>query len=121
MLNKLLDPRTQAVGRSVIGVSMLARPGLVPAALGVDRATRERLGWVVQMLAARDVALGLGALVARKERRLWLAAGVLADVVDALAVAAAIGKGQVKASTGAGLVALAAGGAAIGTHALRRG
>ena len=120
MLKQLLDPRSLAVGRTVVGVSMLAQPGLVPALLGVDRATRDRMAWVVQMLGAREVALGVGALVARKERRLWVAAGLLSDAVDAVVVAAALGKGQVRTSTGAGMVVVAAGAAAIGADALRR-
>ena len=119
VLKQLLDPRGLAVGRTAVGVSMLTQPGLGPALLGVDRATRNRLAWVVQMLGAREVALGVGALVARKERRLWLAAGVLSDAADAVVVAAALRKGQVKTSTGAGLVVLAAGAAAIGSDALR--
>jgi hypothetical protein len=120
LLQQLLDPRRLAIGRTAVGVSMLTRPGLIPGLLGVDRATRERMGWVVQMLGAREVALGVGALRSRQERRLWLAAGVLSDAVDALAVAAALGKGQVKTSTGAPMVLIAAAAAAIGAGGLRR-
>jgi hypothetical protein len=120
VLDRLLDPRGLAVGRTAVGLSMLARPGLVPAALGVDRATRDRMSWVVQMLGAREIALGLGALSARKDRRAWLAAGLLSDAVDALAVTAALRRGQVGAVAGSALVAVAAGAAAVQVDALRR-
>ena len=120
MAVRLLDPRGLAAGRTVVGLSMLARPGLLPAVLGVDRASRDRMGWAVQMLGAREVALGIGALVSRKEPRLWLLAGLLSDSVDALAVGHALRKGQVGRLAAPGLIAVAAGAAAIQVDALRR-
>jgi len=120
LLALLTDPRGLAAGRTAVGVTMLTRPLLVPTVLGVDAVSSARMAWAVQMLGAREVALGLGALLGRGDRRLWAAAGLLSDAVDAVAVAAAVGQGHVRRSTGAGLVVVAAGAAAIGSGAVRR-
>lgn len=120
VLSRILDPRGLALGRTAVGVSMLAQPGLLPGLVGVDQAGQEQTAWIVQMLGAREVALGLGALLGRKQPRLWYAAGLLSDTVDALAVAAALGKGRVSRTAGTGFVVVAAGAAAIGADALRR-
>jgi hypothetical protein len=119
-LKRLLDPRGLAVGRTAVGVTMLTRPGLIPAALGVDAASSEQMSWAVQMLGAREVALGLGALLGRRQPRLWHAAGLLSDAVDALAVSSAIGKGRVRTSTGAGLVAIAVAASVVGAESILR-
>jgi hypothetical protein len=121
MLQKLRDPRGLALGRTAVGVTMLTAPDLIPQLLGASAESRESMGWAVQMLGAREVALGLGALATRKEKRLWHAAGLLCDTVDALAVASAISKGRVRSSAGAGLVVIAAVAAVTGADALRRG
>lgn len=119
MLTRLSDPRGLAAGRTAAGVMMLTRPGLLPATLGVDRASADRMGWVVQMLGAREVALGLGALVAPS--RAWHAAGVFSDAVDALAVGTALRRGRVGTAAGGGVVAVAVAAVAIGVAALGRG
>lgn len=119
-LSRLLDPRGLAVGRAAVGVTMLARPTAFPTLLGVDEQSSERMAWVVQMLGAREVALAGGALLGRKQPRLWYAAGLLSDAVDAVAVSAALGKGQVRRSTGVALVALATLASVTGAEALRR-
>lgn len=121
MLSRLLDPRGLAAGRTALGVCMLARPAALAALMGVDRQTSDRVGWVVQMLGAREVALGVGALTSRQEPRRWLAAGLLSDAVDAVAVAAAVGRGQVRVPSGAALVAVAAVAAGVQVQELRRG
>lgn len=121
LLATLTDPRGLAAGRTAVGLTMLARPELVPTALGVDREAAGELGWAVQMLGAREVALGLGALLGRRERRLWAAAGLLCDAVDAVVIASALGRGRLRAAPGAGAVVVAAGAAAVGAGALRRG
>jgi hypothetical protein len=118
---QLLDPRGLALGRTAVGVSMLARPALIPTQLGVPVEAAEQMTWAMRMLGAREVALGLGAITARKERRLWLAAGVLSDAVDALAVGAALKQGRVKKATGGGLTGVAVSATVIGLNALRRG
>lgn len=120
-LSRLLDPRGLAVGRAAVGVSMLARPTALPTLLGVDEQSSARMAWVVQMLGAREVALAGGALLGRRQPKLWHAAGLLSDAVDAVAVSAALGRGHVRRSTGAGLVALATLASLAGAEALRRG
>ncbi|MGZ6827186.1 MAG: hypothetical protein ACXVGH_10370 [Mycobacteriales bacterium] len=121
LLSSLSDPRGLAVGRTAVGLTMLARPELVPTALGVDAAAAEQTAWVVQMLGAREVALGAGALLGRRQPRLWAAAGLLCDAVDAVAIAAALGRGRLRTAPGVGAVVVAAGAAAVGAGALRRG
>jgi hypothetical protein len=117
-------PAHLAVGRAGAGAVMVVRPRAVPQALGVDSATATRMAWAVQMLGAREIALGLGTLAAlrtpdRAASRIWLAGGVLSDGVDALAVAGALAKGRVRTGTGLGLVAVAASAVALGVRALQ--
>ena len=112
-----------AYGRAGAGSVMLLRPRALPQALGVDSATATRVGWAVQMLGARELALGLGTLSAlrrpdREPSRAWLAAGVLCDAVDVLAISAAIARGRVKKGTGGAVLAVALGAVALGSRAL---
>ncbi|HWG95134.1 MAG TPA: hypothetical protein VNU66_13020 [Mycobacteriales bacterium] len=121
----LLTPQRTSAGRVAVGVGMLAHPPLLGAPLGVDRVSVERTGWAVRMLGAREVALGAGTLVALRRgdaraARLWLAAGLLADAVDAVAVGAAVGKGTVRPAPGAAVVAVATTAAAVQAAALAR-
>lgn len=104
---------------------MLTRPTLVPTSLGVDSATAQRMSWAVQMLGAREVALGMGAVLAsrsggRRAARLWLLGGLLSDAVDAMAVARAVGAGRLSTVTGGGMVAVAATAAGIQARELSR-
>ena len=104
-----------AAGRAGLGVVMLLRPGWLPAALGAPQTGSAGTGWVVQMLGGREIALGLGALVAarrddRRAERLWLAAGLLSDAV---ALGRAAGAGAVRQSPGLAVVAVAAVAAAL--------
>ena len=112
-----------ALARAGVGAVMITRPRLIPGALGVDSATSSRMGWAVQMLGAREIGLGLGTWAALRSgdaraARLWLAAGVLSDAVDALAVGAAVVRGRLSAGSGSALVAVAATATALGAQAL---
>lgn len=126
-LQAVLDratPTQLALGRAGIGTVMVVRPRAVPQALGVDSASATKMGWAVQMLGAREIALGLGTFAAlrspdRAASRLWLAGGVLSDGVDALAVTGALLKGRVSKGAGLGLVVIAAGATALGVRALQ--
>ena len=76
------------------------------------------------MLGAREVALGLGTLVALRRgdaraARTWLAAGVLCDAVDVLAVGAATARGRVAAPAGLATVAVALSAVGLGARGLR--
>lgn len=112
-----VQPQHLALARVGIGAAMIARPRLVPGVLGVDSATSARMGWSTQMLGVREVALGAGAVVAfrsmdRPAARLWLAAGMLCDTADALAIGGATLKGRLSKPMG-GLIAGSALGAAL--------
>jgi hypothetical protein len=118
-------PSAEVVGliRAGAGVVMLARPTVLPRLLGADSATAARVTWLTQMLGAREVALGAGAVLAQRRggagARTWLYAGVLADSLDAAAVTAAVVRGRASRLTGAGVVVTAAAAAAAQLRALR--
>lgn len=121
VLTRLMSVERLSIGRAAAGVSMVARPRLLPTSLGVDSAAAARMTWVTQMLGVREIALGLGTLVAsrgsdRRAARLWLYAGLLSDAVDALAVGAAVVQGRVSKATGGAVVGIA--GAAVATQVM---
>lgn len=104
-----------AAGRVALGVTALAWPS-VPArpwvGAGSDDVTARVFG---RALGARDIALGLGALIALADKnsgsaRTWLAAGALCDSLD---VAASAASWRDLPRVGRWLVAASAGGAAV--------
>ena len=124
-LSDLLAPARLAVGRTGAGAVMLVRPRLMPQTMGVDSATAAKTAWLVQMLGAREIALGVGTLVALRSSdaratRTWLAAGVASDGLDALAVGAAVLSGRLSRPVGGAVVLTALAAAAGGVQALRR-
>ena len=123
-LRELVGPEHLALGRTGAGTVMVLRPRALPQLLGVDSATATRMGWAVQMLGAREVALGLGTLAALRRpdgaaARAWLAAGVLCDAVDVLAVGGALLRGRLRTTTGGAVLAVAAGAVALGVGELQ--
>jgi len=141
LLEAAAGPAALSAGRALVGAVMLVRPSLLTSALAAHpvvpahrAAAAARTTWVVQMLGAREVGLGLGALRAlraegdrpgdrpggRRAAAGWLAAGLLADAVDAVALAAAIGRGHVRPVAGAAVVAVAASAVAVQAGALGR-
>ena len=115
-------PTSLATVRTGIGAVMLLAPQLLPQLLGVDPATRDRTSWLVQMVGAREVAMGAGLLAADRSgaARSWALAGGASDLADALVVGAAVRRGAVSRPWGSAvaLSALAAG--AVGTARARR-
>ena len=112
-LARVATGRRLALGRAGIGASMVVRPRLVPGLLGVDSATSARMSWAMQMLGARELALGLGTWAALRSgdargARLWLAASALSDGLDAVLVGSALLRGRLSTVTGTGVVATAA-------------
>jgi hypothetical protein len=102
-----------ALGRIGVGVALFVRPDSLPRAVGVDSVSARRMAWVVRLFAARDAALGAGALHAvltGRPARPWLLAQALADGSDAVAVGVAIRGRQVSAVRGTAVVAFAVGG-----------
>ncbi len=124
-LAAVVTPGRLALGRTGAGAVMVVRPRLMPQALGVDSASAVRTAWVVQMLGAREIALGLGTLVALRadprSGRTWVAAGVLCDAVDVLAVGAAVARGRLSRPVGGAVVVTALGACLGGLAALRSG
>ncbi len=125
LIGRLVTPTRLSLGRTGIGVVMVTRPALMPTVLGVDTATADRMGWAVQMLGAREIALGLGTLAAGRSTdprgaTLWLMAGMLSDAVDAVAVARAVGAGRLSRTLGLAVVVTAAGAAGLEARALAR-
>ena len=117
-------PARLAVGRTGAGVVMLARPRLMPQTMGVDSASAAKTGWVVQMLGARELALGLGTLAALRSRdsraaRTWVQVGVLCDGLDVLTVGAALAAGRLSKAVGGAVVLTALGAALAGLQALQ--
>jgi hypothetical protein len=102
---------------------MLLRPTTLGQLLGVRREQAEATGWAVQMLGAREVALGLGAWTSLRRgdaraTRLWLLAGLLSDALDAVVVAGAVGRGRVHTAPGAAAVVVATTAAVVQAAAL---
>lgn len=123
-LGAAATPARLAVGRTGAGVVMVARPRLLPQALGVDSATATRTAWVVQMVGAREIALGLGTLTALRApdgraARTWVAAGVLSDGLDVLAIGAAVLRGRLSRPVGGGVVLTALAATLTGLQSLR--
>ena len=113
------SPRALASVRTGIGTVMLLVPDVLPQVLGVDAESRARTTWLVQMLGVREVAMGAGVLSGdRTGARALALAGSACDVVDALAIGAAVRRGVVSRPWG-GAVAVSA--LAAGLVGLARG
>jgi hypothetical protein len=111
-LRRLGSPTGVGLARVLIGATILAKPDQLAKTHGVDPETGAQLGWAVQMLGARDVALGVGTVLAARTRdagavRRWLVAGLIADSADALAIGFAAGRGRVALGPAAVSVATA--------------
>ncbi|HWB70612.1 MAG TPA: hypothetical protein VG452_00200 [Egibacteraceae bacterium] len=110
-----------AAGRLAIGLAALGSPeALTRRALRGGRLADESVT-LARMAAGRDVALGLGALLASRRGpqalRGWLEAGALADAVDAAVFAGGHGL-RLPARLGGSLLAAAA--ALLGARTARR-
>jgi hypothetical protein len=80
-----------AVGRSAIGLSMLARPSIAMTSWIGRRGRTPAAAVLGRAIGARDLAIGLGALAGLRgggALRAWLAAGILADAGDLAATLA---------------------------------
>jgi hypothetical protein len=116
-MNPALVARVVAAGRIGFGVALILTPERLSTPwLGRD-AARTGTQVVTRGLGARDLALGAGALAASEsDLRLWVAAGIVADVADLVATVAA---GDSLPVAGRVLVgAVASAGAALGAVAL---
>lgn len=98
--------------RIVIGTGLLFNPAGLGRALGAtDPDQTAPLG---RLLGAREIAIGLGTLVAWRRRAstsTWVAAHAISDASDTVAFAAAAIAGRVSPVRGWGMAAFAASGA----------
>lgn len=98
-----LSAEHMALVRCGVGIVLLARPRCVVDVLGGAPALTPAGDWSTRMLAAREVALGLGAVAAARKddgrARTWSAAGALCDAVDAVLMTAALRSGRLGRST----------------------
>jgi hypothetical protein len=113
-----VDPRdlaiAQARGRMAFGAAFLAAPGLAARAWVGDDARRPGAKVLCRALGARDLALGLGVVIAIDRGapvRGWLEGSALADAFDFVATLVA---GDALPPAGRrGVLGLAAGSAAV--------
>jgi hypothetical protein len=78
----------QSRGRIAIGVAAVAAPGLATRVMGGTRRAQGLAPLFLRMLGGRDIALGLGTVIALdrgKPVRGWLEGAALADAVDFVA------------------------------------
>ena len=119
-----VGPGQLALLRTGAGVVMVGRPKVLPQLMGIDSATATRVGWSVQMLGSREIALGLGTLVALRRpdsraARTWVAAGVLTDAIDVLVIGGALARGRVRTSAALAVLATAISAVTAGCQSLR--
>lgn len=92
-----MDPqsqaRTMAMARVAFGIVFTVTPGVVLRAwVGRDHAATPAVRMLSRGLGARDLAIGVGALLALRHdapARGWIEAGVVSDLGDALGIALA--------------------------------
>jgi hypothetical protein len=119
--------RQLATGRAGFAAAFLLAPVPGLRALGADTATAQRVSWLTRMMAVRDGALAVGALIADRrggDPRPWLVGGAVADAVDAAVFAGALKQGRLKGFAPTAIVPGAALAAALGlvtAARLRRG
>ncbi len=119
-----VGPGQLALARTGAGVVMVARPTALTQGLGVDSAASARTAWAVQMLGAREIALGVGTVLAlRADRRAgtstaraWVSAGAFSDALDVLAVGGAVAKGRIGKPAGGAVVLSALAAAVVGVR-----
>lgn len=95
-----------AGGRVALGLVMLGGPGVLPRLFKVDPAASRAMEWAVRMVGGREVALGLGSVAAAgfepaSSRQTWLAASMLSDSVDSIALTTALAAGTIERRAGA--------------------
>jgi hypothetical protein len=112
-----------AAGRCGVGAVVLLRPGLLVEVLTGDSRLAARTPWLARMFGVRDLAVGLGTLLALRSGEplpTWLRMGALCDAGDAAALLLGLRTGRLQ-SVPAGLVAASAlGAAAVGLASAAR-
>lgn len=101
---------------------MLIRPAALPRTMAVNSATAARASWLVRMVGGREIALGVGMLIAAGrglDLRPWLLAQAMSDAGDAIAITAGLRGRHVGGRRSAMVVAFALAGVAIEAVAVR--
>lgn len=102
--------------RIAIGIAAVIAPGLATRAMSGSRRSEGIAPLFLRMLGGRDIALGLGTVIALdrgKPVRGWLEASALADALDSAACVVARGEmspGAFRAATGLGAASALLGG-----------
>jgi hypothetical protein len=110
-----------ARGRIAIGIAAVALPGPAVRAIGADRTPGGLAPLLARMLGGRDVALGLGTVIALDHGapvRCWLEGSALADTVDC--VASVIAREHMTPNAFRATAALAGASAVLGIVLARR-
>lgn len=110
-----------ARGRMAVGAAAIVAPGLATRVMGDRRGVAGIAPVFARMLGARDIALGLGAVIALdrgKPVRGWLEAAALADTADS--VASILGREKLSPLAFKASAVLAAASAAVGVLLARR-
>ena len=109
-----------AISRIVVGASTWLAPNLSGRLFGLDPERNPQASYVGRLFGARDVVLGAGALRAqRKQKEMWLKAGLACDVADTAAGMMAGARGTLPAPA-ATLVTLTAAAFATVGYLLQR-
>jgi hypothetical protein len=91
-----------AVSRIAVGSGAWLTPNLSGRLFGLDPEGNPQLPYVGRLFGARDVVLGAGVLRSpRKQKDVWLTAGVACDVADVAAGVLAGARGQLSVSSAA--------------------
>ena len=100
--------------RVAIGIGLIANPMGIGKALGIaDDAMRQSV-WLARFTGGREIAIGLGTLLAWKRSEPlagWIAAQAISDATDTVAFAVVASQGKVSPARGWGMAAFAASGA----------
>jgi hypothetical protein len=127
LLGRTVDRRALGIGigvaRVAVGIGATAAPVPSVRMLGIDTATARRAVVLARMAAARDLALGVGTVVAARRGRdtaAWLLAGAAADAADAVIIGTALRQRGIRSAAGWLAVAAALGAAVAGVVVARR-
>jgi hypothetical protein len=110
-----------ARGRMAVGAAAIAAPGLATRVMGDRQGVAGIAPVFARMLGARDIALGLGTVIALdrgKPVRGWLEAAALADAADS--IASMLGREKLSPIAFKASAVLAAASAGVGMFLARR-
>ena len=105
--------------RLAVGAGSWFTPRLAGRLFGIDAKANPQSPYLARLFGARDLALAVGAKQSTGEaRRLWLQAGLACDLADAVAGAAAGGKGYLPRHAAVMATVTAVAAAALGAAVL---